>query len=321
MKNNQTDIENNEIFNNIVFNKNEIKTEENFFNEIEDKNNDEDLSLDLSKSENSLSSDKLDLCDKSMEEQMKRVTLEDEFKFKFSKKITKEDLKTIPLPIFECFYCANEVIGFTHLINEKMGLNYLYNIEKRDIILIDFLINHNILDMYENKDNILNNFGMKNNIELYKIKSLVNVIFENTEYIKKMNCSSESIIYLKQKRFRENNDKMKNYNNNSSNNNIMNNKNINKENIQQCNNIFNFKEGKYGDNNIKIFNDDKSNDDSKNKIDNFKDEKSNDSFNRILDENLFMDLSRKIKKEDIIFEDKPYNIWENNIDDSFENES
>ena len=101
----------------------------------------------------------------------------------------------------------------------------------------------------------------------------------------------------------------------------MNNKNINKENIQQCNNNFNFKEGKYGDNNIKIFNDDKSNDDSKNKINNFKDEKSNDSFNRILDENLFMDLSRKIKKEDIIFEDKPYNIWENNIDDSFENES
>ena len=45
----------------------------------------------------------------------------------------------------------------------------------------------------------------------------------------------------------------------------------------------------------------------------------NYEFDRMLDANCFLDLSRKIKKEDIIFEDKPYNIWDNNnIDDSLE---
>ena len=136
MKNNQIEIENNDIFKNIEFNKNEIKTEENFFNEFDSKDNGEDLSLDFDKSENSLSSDKLDLCDKSMEEQMNKVTLNDEKDLKFSKKITKEELKTIPLPLFECIFCAGEKISFLHYINEIMTKKYLYNLEKKDLVLI-----------------------------------------------------------------------------------------------------------------------------------------------------------------------------------------
>ena len=73
--------ENNEIFNIIEFNRNEIKTDENFFNELDIKDNNEDISLDFEKSENSLSSDKLDLCDKSMEEQMNKVTLNEAKKY------------------------------------------------------------------------------------------------------------------------------------------------------------------------------------------------------------------------------------------------
>ena len=74
MKNKQNEIENDDIFKNIEFNRNEIKTDENFFEELNGKNNGDDISLDLDKSEDSLSSDKLDLCDKSMEEQMNKVT-------------------------------------------------------------------------------------------------------------------------------------------------------------------------------------------------------------------------------------------------------
>ena len=45
-------------------------------------------------------------------------------------------------------------------------------------------------------------------------------------------------------------------------------------------------------------------------------EKMCDSFNKLLDDDFFMDLSRKIKWSDIEFEDKPYNIWEpNSIND------
>ena len=164
MKNNQIELENNDIFKNIEFNKNEIKTEEHFFNEISSKDNDEDLSLDFDKSENSLSSDKLDLCDKSMEEQMNKVTLNDEINFKFPKKLTKEELKTIPLPLFECIFCAGENISFLHNINEIMSKKYLYNLEKKDIILMDFLLNNNILKIKENKKDISTNFSKNNNI-------------------------------------------------------------------------------------------------------------------------------------------------------------
>ena len=115
MKNKQ---ENNDIFNNIEFNKNEIQTDENFFDELNIKDNNGDISLDFNKSEDSLNSDKLDLCDKSMEEQMSKVTLNEDKKSKIIKKITKEDLKTIPIPIFECLFCADEDLSFRHYINE-----------------------------------------------------------------------------------------------------------------------------------------------------------------------------------------------------------
>ena len=55
MKNKQNEIENDDIFKNIEFNRNEIKTDENFFEELNGKNNGDDISLDLDKSEYSLS--------------------------------------------------------------------------------------------------------------------------------------------------------------------------------------------------------------------------------------------------------------------------
>ena len=191
--------ENNEIFNIIEFNRNEIKTDENFFNELDIKNNNEDISLDFEKSENSLSSDKLDLCDKSMEEQMSKVTLNEEKNPKTGKKLTKEDLKTIPIPIFECLFCADEFLSFRHYINEIMTMKYLYNVERKDIILIDFLINNNLLELKENKNFIVNKFGKRNNINLFRISSLIKLLFDNTQYISKYYNIEQSKLYLKQK--------------------------------------------------------------------------------------------------------------------------
>ena len=131
MKNNENNSKDEiDMFNDIEFNRDEIKgADETFFN---DQNNPE-TSIDLEEKENSISSDKLDICDKSMEEEMNRVTLKsnEDIKINLVKpKITKNDLNTIPLPIFDCIYCANEKIVFNHLINEKFSLKYLYNVEK-----------------------------------------------------------------------------------------------------------------------------------------------------------------------------------------------
>ena len=313
MKNKQ---ENNDIFNIIDFNRNEIKTDENFFDEFNMKDNNEDISLDFNKSEDSLSSDKLDLCDKSMEEQMNKVTLNEEKNSKNVKKITKEDLKTIPIPIFECIFCADEDLSFRHYINEIMSMKYLYNVEKKDITLVEFLMDNNLLEMKENKNNIVNKFGIKNNINLFRINSLIKLLFDNTEYINKYYNIKESTLFLKQKRIREKKEKIKNEF--SSNKNDNNDNNIQNDLI----NKIDFSQGKYGDNKINIFEDEKEkeNENGKNKKEDLIDDEGF-GFVRLFDENCFVDLSRKIKKEDIIFEKTPYNIWENNIDDSFENDS
>jgi len=308
MKNKISQIENDDIFNNIEFNKNEIRTEENFFNEINSKNTDEDISLDFDKSEDSLTSDKLELSDKSMEEQMSKVTLNDQNNSKQIKKITKEDLKTIPLPLFECLFCADEELSFRHLSNEILSKKYLYNAEKKDLILIDFLINNNILNLEENNDDILTNFRIKNNIDCYRLKSLVHTVSKNTEYINKFYNIEQSSLYLKQKRKREKNK------------NPLNSK-IYKEKLEFNINL-DFNERKYGNDKLEIFNENKIDNKMKSN-DSIKENKENDvncGFIQMLNANCFWDLSRKIKKEDIIFEDKPYNIWDanNNIDDSLE---
>ena len=318
-----------DIFNDIDFNRDEIKgTDETFFNEDNNKNNSE-YSLDLEKSENSVSSDKLDLCDESMEEEMNKVTLNNHEGNNIQlikHKITKNDLNKIPLPIFDCIYCANEKIVFNHLINEEISLKYLYNGDKIDLSLINILIENNLLSI-ENKTNmdIKKLISNKNkNINIYKLKSLINLILNNTEYFSKFYNINESKNYLKQKRKRDNN-----YNIN-----------IKKNKIKKIDK-FAFGNKKYGQEKNNLFDDDSSDNINENyekinkitqniieneniktennKLDNSIEDKICDGFNRLLDDDSFIDLSRKIKWNDIEFEKKPYNIWEtNSIDDNIE---
>ena len=150
---NDLNIEDINLFNEIQFNKDEIKgTDETFFNEQNNQNNSK-YTIELEKSEDSVSSDKLDICDKSMEEEMNKVTLNDNNDNKIQicnkKRLSKGDLNKIPIPIFECIYCANEKLAFNHLINDEFSLKYLYNTEKKDISLIDFLQKNNLLKLLQ----------------------------------------------------------------------------------------------------------------------------------------------------------------------------
>ena len=319
MKTNLNDLNNEDIniFNEIQFNRDEIKgTDETFFNDENDKNI-SDYSLELDKSEEDyVSSDKLDICDKSMEEEMNKVTLNDKDEVNIQlvkKKISKGDLNTIPIPIFECIYCANEKLAFNHLINDEFSLKYLYNIEKKDISLINFLQENDLLLPIENeKDNIVQNFINKNNINIKRLQNIIKIILENTEYVSKYYTINESHNLLKQKRRREGNKKA----------------------IKYKNNKLDLEKKKYGKEKNELFEDDDNSSDSLDKINNIcnniieneKEEQENksdksiegkrcDSFNKLLDDYSLEDLSRKIKWSDIIWEDKPYNIWDNSIDD------
>ena len=313
---NDFNIEDTNLFNEIQFNKDEIKgTDETFFIKQNDQNNSK-YSIELEKSDDSVSSDKLDICDKSMEEEMNKVTLNDNIENKIQlcnkRRLSKEDLNKIPIPIFECIYCANEKLSFNHLINDEFSLKYLYNTEKKDISLINFLQENNLLLPIENEnDNKVQNLIERNNINLNRLKNLIKMILENTEYISKYYTKEESHNFLKQKRRRETKIKL----------------------IKYKKNKLDFGKRKYGKEKNELFEDDNSNDSSEkinkicnnitenetegkdSKLDKFTEEKICNSFNKLLDDYSSEDLSRKIKWSDIIWEDKPYNIWNDFIDD------
>ena len=168
-----------------------------------------------------------------------------------------------------------------------------------------------LLPIENEKDNIVQNFINKNNINLKRLQKIVKMILENTEYVSKYYTINESHNLLKQKRRREENKKVIKYNSK-----------------------LDFEKKKYGKEKNELFEDDDNSSDSLDKINNIcnniieneKEEQENksdksiegkrcDSFNKLLDDCNLEDLSRKIKWSDIIWEDKPYNIWDNSIDD------
>jgi hypothetical protein len=107
----------------------------------------------------------------------KKVSL---FNKKESKKVTKEDLNYIPLPLFSCIYCCNDKISFKHLSQEIISNNYLFQSSIYDIMELNKLIIYQpILD----KDN--------------KNEKLLNIIIKNTEYIKEYYFKDKSIKYFK----------------------------------------------------------------------------------------------------------------------------
>ena len=92
------------------------------------------------------------------------------------KRLTKEDLNNIPLPIFSCIYCSNEKVGFEHLIKENICNKYFLQTSVYDMKNLDKIIRINpIIDRY--KEN----------------PPLINIIIKNTEFIKQ--CFKNNDIY------------------------------------------------------------------------------------------------------------------------------
>ena len=83
------------------------------------------------------------------------------------KKITKEDLNNIPLPIFSCIYCSNEKISFNHLITEIIYNKYFLQTSIYDMKSLDEII--------KIKTNLYTN--MRNS-------PLINLVIKSTEFIR-----------------------------------------------------------------------------------------------------------------------------------------
>lgn len=266
----------------------------------------------------------------------------------FKKKITKEDLNNIPLPVFSCIYCSNENLSFRHLSLEKISNKYLLQSSIYDIIELNKLIECNPLIDKDDKNGKLLDIIIKNSeyINKYYEKENVNNYFKSKYYFnmcKKelLNCKNnfihriEDSVVKKRKDFyfKGINKISKNSLNNkclfSSTNSLINNCNLLSGFFESniVNNIINI--GKNNNNNYSNislnFNSISSNNnengnylnkDSNNLLMSIveKIENKTESVNEIEDKEEIMDffkfdLSRKIKKEDIVWENDYYDIW------------
>ena len=99
------------------------------------------------------------------------------------KKLTKEDLNNIPLPIFFCIYCSNDKIAFNHLINENLSNKYYLQTSIYDMKLLDKLIKTNPIIDRDNQN-----------------LPLIDIILKNTEFIRHYYNKNEiSQIYSSEK--------------------------------------------------------------------------------------------------------------------------
>ena len=273
------------------------------------------------------------------------------------KKITKEDLNNIPLPVFSCIYCSNDEISFKHLSQEIISNKYLFQSSIYDIIELNKIIvyqpiidkddknekllniiikNTEYINKYNSKENIYNFLKSINyidicNKELLNIKSIFRHRIEDSVIKKKKDFYFKGINKISKNSlnnkclFNTTNSLIYNcnalngfvetipINNNINNNNGKNNNNCSNISINfnsiSSNNNETGNLGKDNNNLLSIVEKIENNIESTNEIDD-KEE---------IMEIIKMDLERKIKKEDIIWDNENYDIWNPNItDDEFE---
>ena len=113
------------------------------------------------------------------------------------KKLTKEDLDNIPLPLFSCIYCSNDYISFRHLSNEILSYKYYNETSIYDMKILNKIINYQpIIDQYNN------NF------------KLLDIIIKNTDYLKKYYSKQNCLTFYNSEEYKKfflaNNLKIKN---------------------------------------------------------------------------------------------------------------
>ena len=276
---------------------------------------------------------------------------------KKTKKITKEDLNNIPLPVFSCIYCSNDIIAFRHLIQEIITNKYLFQTSIYDIRDINkLIINQPIIDKDDKNEKLLNiiiknteyiqtNYNYENISSFFKSKNYIELcqkeLINNKKYFTQR--IEESIVKKKKDfyfkginkipknslnnrcLFNSTNSLINNYNSLSGfvetipiNNNINIGKNNNSNNTNYSNISINFNSislnnnetGNYAvkDNNnllVSIVEHIENNIECANEIDDK--EEIMDFFD--------LDIKRKITKENIIWENNYYDIWNPDISD------
>ena len=113
------------------------------------------------------------------------------------KKIKKEDLDNIPLPIFSCIYCSNERVSFTHLSNEIISNKYLLQTSIFDLKQLEFLISFQLKNDKKDNSNKLLDIVINNSEHLKNFYKMENVkkFFESTIFV--MDCQKNELIIKK----------------------------------------------------------------------------------------------------------------------------
>ena len=97
---------------------------------------------------------------------LKNKRTEEDISKRYTRKLTKEEMDNIPLPVFSCIYCSNMVVAFKHLSQEIVTNKYLFQTSIYDLKDINKLI---IYQPLIDKDK--------------KNEKLLNIIIKSTEYI------------------------------------------------------------------------------------------------------------------------------------------
>ena len=103
---------------------------------------------------------------------------------KYIRKITKEELNNIPLPVFSCIYCSNEVIAFKHLLQEIITNKYLFQTSIYDIKSINNLLVYQPIIDKDTQNEKLSIIIIKNTEYIYKnyTKEKINLFFKSNDY-------------------------------------------------------------------------------------------------------------------------------------------
>ena len=138
---------------------------------------------------------KISICSLQSEEFNCNNNFDNKMNKKLEKKITKEDLNNIPLPVFSCIYCCNEDLSFRHLSLEKISNKYLLQSSVYDILELNKLIKYNSMIDKDDKNEKLLDIIIKNSeyINRYNGKDIVNNFFKSNYYFNM--CNKELFNY------------------------------------------------------------------------------------------------------------------------------
>ena len=292
---------------------------------------------------------------------------------KYTKKLTKEELDNIPIPVFSCIYCSNMIIAFKHLSQEIVTNKYLFQTSIYDIKDINKLLiyqplidndkkNEKLLNLiFKNTEYISYNYTSQKIQNFFKSENYVNICMAESSnhkkiltqkieeniirkkkdfYFRGINKIPKNSIYNNRCLFNSTNSLINNYNTLSGlvelipggNCNINTNINYNNFNINNKNNNTNNSNLSLNFNSISYNNNETGNylcKDNNNLLVSIVEhiENNNEANNELDDKEEFMDFLKleedkekednkeKFDKENIIWDDHYYNIWDPNFDE------